>query len=205
MHAVRRGSPVLRRALASRPLAFRHHAPQGLGFSHSPPALSRPSIIEPAPLNGLRARLSRTIRATFYVWPLHTWPLHTWPLQFLRMTSAVTMSVMGNTKLVVLIGLSMLTLERAPSLVAVAGVGVALMGVFWYTAHRHLEHRHKEAAAAREKEVQMGRRQEAAAARNNAEAMMGSGSRAGEGTSLLGGGGGAAAAGGSKQPRSSTC
>ena len=35
--------------------------------------------------------------------------------QFLKLTSAVTMSVVGNAKLVVLIAISMATLERTPT------------------------------------------------------------------------------------------
>ena len=67
---------------------------------------------------------------------------------FLRMTSALTLSVMGNTKLLALITISMATLERQPSLAEGAGVAMALGGVLWYTVHRHLEARHKQSAMA---------------------------------------------------------
>ena len=95
--------------------------------------------------------------------------------QFLKMTSAVTMAIMGNTKLVVLIAISMLTLEKPPNIMAILGVLVALGGVFWYTIHRHHEAQAKEAEARRERE--------AAAASSSMPP-----TRAGEGTALLGGG-----------------
>ena len=91
------------------------------------------------------------------------------------MTSAVTMAIMGNTKLVVLIAISMLTLEKPPNIMAILGVLVALGGVFWYTIHRHHEAQAKEAEARRERE--------AAAASSSTPP-----TRAGEGTALLGGG-----------------
>lgn len=119
------------------------------------------------------------------------------------MTSAVTMSVMGNTKLVVLIGISMLTLERAPGLGAVAGVALALSGVFWYTAHRHFEARHKDAAAAREREAHVGGR--AIGSGHGASAAGHPRTSAGEGTSLLGAAIGAGGGSGGAQPQSSTC
>ena len=95
--------------------------------------------------------------------------------QFLKMTSAVTMAIMGNTKLVVLIAISMLTLEKPPNIMAILGVLVALGGVFWYTIHRHHEAQAKEAEARRERE--------AAASSSSTPP-----TRAGEGTALLGGG-----------------
>ena len=98
--------------------------------------------------------------------------------QFLKMTSAVTMAIMGNTKLVVLIAISMLTLEKPPNIMAILGVLVALGGVFWYTIHRHHEAQAKEAEARRERE--------AAAASSSSSSTPPT--RAGEGTALLGGG-----------------
>jgi drug/metabolite transporter (DMT)-like permease len=66
--------------------------------------------------------------------------------QFLKLTSALTMSIMGNTKLVLLIGLSMLILERPPGLSTVLGIVVALGGVFWYSYHKYDEVRQKAAS-----------------------------------------------------------
>ena len=55
--------------------------------------------------------------------------------QFVKLTSSMNMAIMGNTKLALLIVLSTLTLEtKAPiTPLRVAGIGVAGVGVVWYT------------------------------------------------------------------------
>ena len=53
--------------------------------------------------------------------------------QFVKLTSSVNMAFMGNTKLVLLIGLSMATMERTPTPLRIAGVSVAVLGVVWYS------------------------------------------------------------------------
>ena len=118
--------------------------------------------------------------------------------QFLRMTSSVTMSVMGNTKLVVLIALSMATLERPPSAGALLGVALALCGVLWYTIHRHLEARQQERAAAHEKEASGLRAVGAGVGLEGAQPAAAGPRAAGEHTALLG-------SGAKPSPSSSTC
>jgi len=51
---------------------------------------------------------------------------------FVKLTSSVNMAIMGNTKLAVLIGLSMATMESPPTVLRVLGVVVAFLGVIWY-------------------------------------------------------------------------
>ena len=52
--------------------------------------------------------------------------------QFVKMTSSVNMAIMGNSKLALLIVLSMATLESPPTPMRIAGVFVAFAGVLWY-------------------------------------------------------------------------
>ena len=80
--------------------------------------------------------------------------------QFLKMTSAVTMSVVGNAKLVVLIGISMATLERAPSPEGIGGVLLALLGCGWYTLHKYSEAKKAEALKRMELSVVEGEEDE---------------------------------------------
>ena len=54
--------------------------------------------------------------------------------QFVKLTSSMNMAIMGNAKLALLIVLSTLTLEtNALTPLRVAGIGVAGVGVVWYT------------------------------------------------------------------------
>ena len=53
--------------------------------------------------------------------------------QVLKMTSAVTMSVAGNAKLVVLIGISMAMFERAPTVFTIVGLVIGLSECGWYS------------------------------------------------------------------------
>lgn len=94
---------------------------------------------------------------------------------FLRLTSSVTISVVGNAKLAVLIGISMATLERTPSMWTLIGVVVALSGCVWYTIYRVEDQRAQEAA----KEV-------AAAAATAGASATGGAPGATESTGLLG-------------------
>ena len=66
--------------------------------------------------------------------------------QLLSLTSALTMAIMSNTKLVLLIGLSMLLFERQPSFLSFLGICIALLGVFWYSCFKYNEQRQKEAS-----------------------------------------------------------
>jgi len=55
--------------------------------------------------------------------------------QFVKLTSSVNVSIMGNAKLALLITLSMITLERPPTGMRVVGVSVAFAAVLWYSAY----------------------------------------------------------------------
>lgn len=52
--------------------------------------------------------------------------------QFIKLTSSMNMAVMGNTKLVVLVLLSMFTLEGTPTALRILGVLIAMSGIIWY-------------------------------------------------------------------------
>merc|ERR1712146_304758 len=69
--------------------------------------------------------------------------------QYVKMTSAVTMAVAGNAKLVVLVVISYCTFEKPPTPVGVVGIAVGLLGCFWYSYYKHMDGvRKKQAAAA---------------------------------------------------------
>merc|ERR1711918_212815 len=59
--------------------------------------------------------------------------------QYVKMTSALTMAVAGNVKLVVLVVISYLTFEKPPTPMKVLGICVGLSGCFGYSYHRHTE------------------------------------------------------------------
>jgi drug/metabolite transporter (DMT)-like permease len=67
--------------------------------------------------------------------------------QFIKLTSSMNMAVMGNTKLVLLVLLSMFTLEGSPSALRIAGVLIALGGIVWYAVYNVQERQAKEKAA----------------------------------------------------------
>ena len=58
--------------------------------------------------------------------------------QFVKLTSSMNMAIMGNTKLALLIVLSTLTLETDAPItpLRVVGIGVAFVGVVWYTGFK---------------------------------------------------------------------
>ena len=59
--------------------------------------------------------------------------------QFVKLTSSMNMAIMGNTKLALLVILSMLTLEATPTPTRIAGVCTAFAGVVWYSTFKLLE------------------------------------------------------------------
>lgn len=67
--------------------------------------------------------------------------------QFVKLTSSMNMAIMGNTKLALLIALSMATLEKPPTLLRLVGVVVAFVGTVWYSVFKLHEQQTKRAAA----------------------------------------------------------
>lgn len=55
---------------------------------------------------------------------------------FVKLTSSMNMAIMGNSKLALLIVLSMVTLEREPTILRVVGVIVSFLGVVWYSVFK---------------------------------------------------------------------
>jgi len=58
--------------------------------------------------------------------------------QFVKLTSSMTMAIMGNTKLIVLIVISMLTLEKTRALadglgLNIVGITIGMLGCIWYS------------------------------------------------------------------------
>ena len=56
------------------------------------------------------------------------------------------MSVAGNAKLVVLIGISMAMFERAPTVFTIVGLVIGLSGCGWYSWYKYTETRAKQEA-----------------------------------------------------------
>jgi len=65
---------------------------------------------------------------------------------FVKLTSSMNMAIMGNSKLALLIVLSMATLESAPTVTRILGVLVAFAGVVWYSWFKLAEQQAKEKA-----------------------------------------------------------
>ena len=84
--------------------------------------------------------------------------------QFVKLTSSMNMAIMGNTKLALLIVLSTLTLETDAPItpLRVVGIGVAFVGVVWYTWFKLDEQaRAKREPDDEEKQAELRRRGEA--------------------------------------------
>ena len=73
------------------------------------------------------------------------------------LTSSMNMAVMGNTKLVVLVLLSMFTLEGTPTALRIVGVLIALAGIVWYAVFNVQE---KQAAQKASEEAKKAEKEE---------------------------------------------
>ena len=56
--------------------------------------------------------------------------------QFVKITSSVNVSIMGNAKLALLIALSMGTLERPPTPLRIVGVTLSFAATVWYAVYQ---------------------------------------------------------------------
>jgi len=56
--------------------------------------------------------------------------------QFIKVTSAMTMGIAGNAKMVLLIIISMIFFEHAPTTQVIFGILIGLAGCFWYSAYK---------------------------------------------------------------------
>ena len=56
--------------------------------------------------------------------------------QLIKVTSSVSMGIAGNSKLVLLIAISMALFEKPPTALSVLGILVGLAGCAWYSVYK---------------------------------------------------------------------